>query len=112
MLGTTNRSSLTYLVTRHSGAKAWVQARGIFFDHHQPHLNVDNIESGDTVIGTLPIHMVADICERGGRYFHLTLHVPHDVRGHELSQEQLDQYGATLEAFQVGRSEETPPGAG
>jgi CRISPR-associated protein Csx16 len=39
------------------------------------------VQPGDLVIGTLPAQIAARICERGGRYQHLTLDLPENLRG-------------------------------
>ena len=54
---------------------------------------------GDTVIGTLPVNLVARVCARGGRYLHLSLDLPAEARGRELTADELERYGARLEAY-------------
>ncbi|MBE8233044.1 MAG: CRISPR-associated protein Csx16, partial [Endozoicomonadaceae bacterium] len=56
---------------------------------------------GDIIIGTLPINLVAEVNQRSGRYLHLTLALPSDMRGKELSADALVQYGASLEAYEA-----------
>lgn len=90
-----------FLVTRHSGAVQWIAARGIVVDQHCPHLDPAEIGAGDTVIGTLPVHLAASICARGGRYVHLSIDLQSDARGRELGADELDRYGARLDAFEV-----------
>ena len=58
---------------------------------------------GDVVIGTLPVHIVAEICARGGRYLHLTLDVPPQARGRELTADDMERFGARLEEYEVKR---------
>jgi CRISPR-associated protein Csx16 len=55
----------------------------------------------DTVIGTLPIHLVADLHVRGIRYVHLSMHVPAHFRGLELSAQQLRDCHIRLENFML-----------
>ncbi|HHQ40896.1 MAG TPA: CRISPR-associated protein Csx16 [Chromatiales bacterium] len=52
---------------------------------------------------TLPIHLAAEVCERGARYLHLRLEVPRELRGRELTADDLAALGARLEAYQVRR---------
>lgn len=72
----------TYLITRHPGARQWVQEEGI-------------------VVGSLPVNLAAAVCARGGRYFHLSLELPLDWRGRELSPDDMRRFGARLEEFRV-----------
>lgn len=59
------------------------------------------MEVGDTVIGSLPVNLVALICARGARYQHLTLDLPPSLRGQELSCDDLTHLQARLQAFRV-----------
>ncbi len=88
-----------WLVSRHPGAREWIQRRGIRVDHVVAHLDSGQIQPGDIVIGTLPVHVVADVCKRGARYFHLLIDLPAERRGQELSADDLDALGAHLEPF-------------
>ena len=56
-------------------------------------------KEGDNVIGTLPINLVAEVNARGGHYFHLTLEIPADARGKELTANDMRQFGARLEGY-------------
>ncbi len=88
-------------VTRHAGARDWLARRGIQVDRHTEHLDVDLIQPGDTVIGTLPVHLAAEVCRRGARYLHLSLDLPAEYRGRELSTDDLERFNARLEAYRV-----------
>lgn len=92
-----------WLVTRHPGALAWAAACGMPFDRHVEHLDPAIIKPGDTVMGTLPVNLAAEVCARGARYLHLTLPVAQDMRGRELSQKELAQLGARLEEYRILR---------
>jgi CRISPR-associated protein Csx16 len=89
----------TYLVTRHSGAKQWVEEEGIAVDAQLDHLEIDRVRAGDIVIGSLPVNLAAQVCARGGRYFHLSLELPYDWRGRELSPNDMRRFGARVEEF-------------
>lgn len=92
----------TYFITRHVGAVDWAKANNIAFDVHLEHLlSLDELKSGDTIIGTLPINMIAQINAKGVRYIHLSLEIPPELRGVELNVEQLNACRATLEEFYV-----------
>ncbi|MCB1764867.1 MAG: CRISPR-associated protein Csx16 [Candidatus Competibacteraceae bacterium] len=91
----------TYFVTRHPGAVDWAATEGLIVDIQAAHLDPQIIQAGDTVIGTLPIHLAAQVCARGGRYLHLSMEIPEEARGRELTVADLRQFGARLEAYQV-----------
>ena len=95
----------TWFVTRHEGAAIWAAARG-FEARLVGHLDIEAVEAGDRVLGTLPVHLAAEVCARGARYWHLTLEVPPEARGRELSAADMEAFGARLEAYDVKRSEE------
>lgn len=91
----------TLLITRHPGAIEWAARRGFPIDRQLDHLDPADIRAGDTVIGTLPVHLAAEVCARGGRFFNLSLDLPPETRGRELSVDELEQYGARLEEYTV-----------
>lgn len=93
----------TWFVSRHPGALAWASQHGIQIDRPIDHLDIAAIEPRDQVIGTLPIHMAAAVCELGARYFHLEISIPRELRGEELDAEQLEALGARLTEFRVQR---------
>ena len=65
------------------------------------HLELSAIVPGDTVLGTLPVHVAAAVCERGARYFHLSMDIPVTRRGTELSAEDMRTFGARLEEYVI-----------
>jgi len=91
----------TFLVTRHPGAVDWAARQGIPADRIVPHLDTEQIQPGDTVIGTLPVQLAAQVCQRGGRYLHLLLDLPPEARGRELSADDMQRYGARLQAYRA-----------
>lgn len=95
----------TFFVTRHPGAIEWAARRGVHVDVHVAHLNPETITSGDTVIGILPVNLAARVSERGARYFNLSLDLPAEARGRELSADELETYGARLEGYVVRANE-------
>ncbi len=92
---------MNYLVSRHPGAIAWCQRQPLAIDAILPHLDPALICAGDQVIGTLPLPMVAEVQRRGARYLHLSVPVPPELRGQELSAAQLEQLGAFLTEYRV-----------
>jgi CRISPR-associated protein Csx16 len=91
----------TYFVSRHPGAIAWAARKGITVDELVVHLDIERIQPGDVVIGTLPVNLAAEVCARGGRFFNLSLDLPPEARGRELSAEDLDAFGARIEAYRI-----------
>ena len=91
----------TWFVSRHPGALEWAARQTLVVDAVVAHLDPSLVKAGDTVIGILPIHIAAQICERGGRYLNLSLDLPFAARGRELSADELDHYGARIEAYAV-----------
>ena len=88
-----------WLVTRHLGALAWLAENGVRADHCVAHLDPSVIQSGDTVVGVLPLPLAAEVCQRGARYFHLCLTLSADWRGRELTARDMDGCGAHLKEF-------------
>lgn len=91
-----------YFISRHRGAVDWAKGKGIEAKL-VGHLDTSIIKAGDRVLGTLPVSIAAEVCERGGRYFHLSLNIPENRRGDELSAEDMEKFGAKLEEFVVRR---------
>lgn len=91
----------TYLITRHPGAVEWAERQGVRVDMQIAHLDPELIQAGDVVIGTLPVQLAAEVCARGGRFLSLSLEVPPEARGRELTADDLERFGARLEAFDV-----------
>jgi CRISPR-associated protein Csx16 len=90
-----------YFITRHPGAVAWAHQEGIEVTEVIDHLDVARIQAGDTVVGTLPANLAAQVCARGARYLHLSLELPPAMRGKELTAEDMQRLGARLEAFEI-----------
>lgn len=95
------RRPLTWFVSRHPGALAWARARRLSVDRWVAHLDADAVASGDTVIGTLPVGLAAQVCARGARYLHLVLEVPAAWRGRELSAGELSSAAARLKEYRI-----------
>lgn len=91
----------TWFITRHPGAIDWARAQQLQVDHFVDHLDPARVRAGDTVMGSLPVHLAADICERGARYLHLSVDLPAECRGRELSVDELRQFNARLRPFLV-----------
>ena len=100
----------TWFVTRHPGAVDWARLQGLTVDRWVPHLEPADVCPGDTVAGTLPVQLAAEVCARGARYLHLRVDLPADARGRELQAHELQAYGARLEDYVVRSTQgEIPP---
>lgn len=91
----------TYFVTRHSGALEWAARQGLSVDRIVEHLDPVTIQPGDRVVGTLPVNLAAEVCARGAAYWHLTLDVPPELRGKELTADMMQALGARIEEYRV-----------
>ena len=91
----------TWFISRHPGAIEWARQQGLHVDEYVAHLDPLRIRAGDTVIGSLPVNLAAQVCEAGARYLHLSLELPANLRGVELTSEQLTALGARTQAFDV-----------
>lgn len=97
------RAMTRWLVTRHPGAYEWARAEGLAFDRCVGHISVDVLQTGDVVLGILPVHLAAQICERGIRYLHLAMETPEHWRGRELSYEEMLACNPRVEEYLVVR---------
>ena len=91
----------TFFVTRHPGAVEWAERHDLKVDRWVEHLDSAAVAAGDIVIGTLPVHVAAEVCARGARYLHLVVDVPASHRGRELSADELERFGADLRGYRV-----------
>ncbi len=98
----------TFFVTRHPGALDWARHKGIVFDEHVAHLDPQQVGAGDTVIGSLPVNLAAEVCARGARYFNLSLDLPAALRGRELDAATLTECGARIEEYVVAKPGGSP----
>ncbi|MDW8479481.1 MAG: CRISPR-associated protein Csx16 [Xanthomonadales bacterium] len=85
-----------WFVSRHPGSVEWARRRGIAVSRQVAHLDPSEVREGDTVIGTLPLHLAAEVCRRGARLLHLAIDLPPEARGIELDADALERLGARL----------------
>jgi CRISPR-associated protein Csx16 len=91
----------TFFISRHPGAVVWAMRQGLHIDRVLAHLDPSLVQAGDTVAGTLPLPLASDVCACGARYLHLSFDLPWELRGQELSAEQLSEMGAQLCEYKV-----------
>lgn len=95
----------TWFVSRHPGAIEWAARQGLRVDRLLDHLDPAIVQTGDIVIGTLPVNLAAEVCARGARFFNLSLDLPPEARGRELSADDLERYGARIEEYRITHAE-------
>jgi len=89
------------LVTRHKGAAELAMRKGIIIDEVVADFAVCDVEPGDRVYGTLPAHLVAKLCAHGATYWHLCINFRKDLRGKELSVDELEYLGAVFRQIEA-----------
>lgn len=99
----------TWFVSRHPGALEWAARQGLQIDRFATHLDPAEVQCGDTVIGSLPVNLAAMVCQRPARYLNLSVALPVEFRGKELSADQLERLGARLEEFRITSEQRITP---
>jgi CRISPR-associated protein Csx16 len=93
---------MKYFVSRHQGAIKW--ALPLLGDVHVvAHMDSELlglIKEGDEVYGTLPLHLVAEVCKKA-KYFNLALDVAPYQRGMELEGEEYLACNPRFERYMV-----------
>lgn len=92
---------MVYFVSRHVGAILWatknIQAPVAYITHLDPEI----IQKGDIVYGSLPIHIAAEICAKGARFISLVMHIPEELRGKELTADDMNKLSCTVQEYYV-----------
>ncbi|MDO8844630.1 MAG: CRISPR-associated protein Csx16 [Methylicorpusculum sp.] len=96
----------TYFISRHIGAVKWAEAQVFTVNRHLAHLDINLIEQGDRVIGSLPVNLAAEVCQKGAGYIHLSLTLPEQWRGMELTASQMNLCEAKLERYTVAKCDD------
>lgn len=92
----------TWFISRHPGAIDWAKQQNLHIDRWATHLDsIDEIQCGDIVMGTLPIHLAADICQKGAKFYFLELNIDEEQRGKELNLKELNEIGASLVRYHI-----------
>ena len=79
----------------------WIARQGLHVDREVTHLDLQDVQPGDTVVGTLPVHLAAMVCRHQAAYVHLAVNLPEEMRGVELDARQLQVLSATLQRFEI-----------
>ena len=90
-----------WFISRHQGAIDWIKTQPIQIDRFESHLNVADVQADDVVIGTLPIHLAAEVCQKGATFYFLSVNVFAEQRGTELTAKQLINQGCSLKQFYI-----------
>lgn len=89
--------------TRHAEAWEWAKRKGLDRAVFSKRLPWNLVKDGTIVCGILPVKLVSKVCQRGARYFHLTIQAPPEKRGRDLLPDEMDRYNARLEEYIVKR---------
>ena len=93
-----------YIVTRHCASREWILNN---LPHStdetivQSHLDPNVIQQGDVVVGVLPLHIIAQIYDKGGTFYAFDIVIDKNLRGKELSKKDLVQCQPTLTKYTV-----------
>ncbi len=95
-----------WFVSRHQGAIDWIKQQPIHIDHFIAHLDVALICADDIVIGTLPVHLAAQVCQKGAKFYFLSVNVRAEQRGTELTVNELIAQDCQLIPFYIQQLKE------
>jgi len=97
---------MIYIVTRHIGAVDWLRTKG-YTGEVIPHLEKNQINSGNLYIGVLPVPIIKQVLDADSRFFLLVLpDIAFSQRDRKMTPEEMDQAGAHL--IEVKRMELAP----
>lgn len=88
----------TVVVTRHPSLVEHLKERGIIDESAEviEHATENDVR-GNHVIGILPVHLAS----LAGRYTNLTMNVPKELRGEELTIEQVREFAGEPVTYEV-----------
>ncbi len=98
---------MIYLVSRHAGASEWAQRQGLNATvvAHADEQFWNGLEQGDVCIGTLPMHLAARANTVTGQPFgFFSMVVPAELRGQELTADDMETCNASIQWFEVSAS--------
>lgn len=91
----------TWFISRHPGAIEWAKHQSLAVDRWVSHLYPEQIEAGDVVIGTLPVHLAAAVCRRGAAFHFLIIPLQQGQRGQELDLDEMLTAGCSVQRYRV-----------
>lgn len=90
----------TIIVSRHAGAVEWLRRQGIVGEVIAS-ADAETVR-GRHVIGNLPMTLAAEAAS----VTIISMTVPPEARGRDLTPEEMDEFGAKLKKFKVLREED------
>jgi CRISPR-associated protein Csx16 len=93
-----------YVVSRHTGAVEWVRRRLGETANVKvlAHVGDEQVFApGDKVCGVLPLALAARICAQGAKPYVIDIKLTADMRGRELSADELEALQARLVRYEV-----------
>lgn len=94
----------TWFVTRHPGALEWVRRLGYDVTHVEQ-FDIEMTKPGDSVMGNLPVSVIARLTANRVQFFNLDMKTPPSHRGRDLTPDQMDEFGAQLVEYTAKRIE-------
>jgi CRISPR-associated protein Csx16 len=92
----------TWFVSRHQGSIEWIKQQDIHIDHFVHHLDEhSHLQSGDVVIGSLPVHLIAKLNNQGVRFISFELDMVKEQRGKELTKQDLANLNVKMKEYIV-----------
>ena len=85
------------IVSRHESTIKFVKVMfkdATVFEHIS---DVDMLKDFDLIIGNLPLPLVAKLKEMGKRFVMISLNIPRELRGKELTLDELKKYAEMIE---------------
>lgn len=90
-----------WFVSRHEGAVNWAKLKNLPVTRWVSHLDIKEIHHGDVVIGVLPVHLAAAVCEKGAEFYFLTIDLELQQRGTELDMHEMLAACCRIQRYQV-----------
>nr|BDI55091.1 MAG: CRISPR-Cas system-associated protein Csx16 [uncultured archaeon] len=86
------------IVSRHAGAINWLKKHYPKFSNlkHLTHISEEEIKDR-IIIGTLPVNLAVLAKE----YWHLSMNVPLEMRGKELTVEDMENFNCKIENYKI-----------
>lgn len=97
-----------WFVSRHQGAIEWIKRQEIHIDFWKDHLieeDFNSMTAQDIVLGTLPIHLAARVCDIGAKFYFLSIDISPDKRGKELDSLELTTANAQLVRYIIKKED-------